>query len=54
LYKEDIKLQENVPTESDIQSTRIRDKFLKVRVKYSGKQLAIITGLKTLMTLSYS
>lgn len=55
LYKEDIKLQDKVPTENNtIQSTRIRDKFLKVRVKYSGKQLAIITGLKTLMTLSYS
>lgn len=26
----------------------------KSKVKYSGKQLAIITGLKTLMTLSYS
>lgn len=35
-------------------STRIRDKFLKVRIKYSGTQLAIITALKTMMTLSYA
>lgn len=61
LYKESIakyingKLDENnIIYNNTIQSTRIRDKFLKVRVKYSGKQLAIITGLKTLMTLSYS
>lgn len=36
------------------QSTRIRDKFLKVRVKYSGEDLAIITALKTMMTVSYA
>lgn len=37
-----------------IQSTRIRDKFMKVRVKYSGEDLVIITALNTLLTLSYS
>lgn len=35
-------------------STKIRDKYLKIRVKYSGEDLVIITALKTLMTLSYS
>ena len=38
----------------DINSTRIRDKFLKIRVKYSGEDLAIISNLRTLMTLSYA
>ena len=35
-------------------STKIRDKYLKIRVKYSGEDLVIITALKTLMTLSHS
>ena len=38
----------------DWKSARIRDKWLKVRVKYSGEDLAIITAIKTMMTLSYS
>lgn len=47
---------DNVPevVKEDINSTRIRDKWLKIRVKYSGKDLAVITALKTMMTLSYS
>ena len=56
LYKEkyyNIETEE-VSINDNIKSTRIRDKFLKIRVIYSGKQLSIITGLKTLMTLSYS
>ena len=39
---------------SSIQSSRLRDKFIKIRVKYSGKNLVIITALKTLLTISYS
>lgn len=35
-------------------STRIRDKFAKIRVKYSGEDLVIITALKTLYSLSSS
>ena len=34
--------------------TRIRDKYLKIRVKYSGKDLAIIQGIKTSFTISYA
>ncbi len=40
--------------DKDAKSTRIRDKYCKVRVKYSGKDLVIITALQTLYTLSYS
>ena len=35
-------------------STKIRDKYLKIRVKYSGEDLVVITALKTLMELSHS
>ena len=34
--------------------TKIRDKYLKVRIRYTGDELAIITALKTLYTISYS
>lgn len=34
--------------------TRIRDKWMKVRVRYSGKNLAIIHSLATLYNISYS
>lgn len=34
--------------------SKIRDKYCKIRVKYTGEQVAIITALNTLYTLSYS
>jgi hypothetical protein len=33
---------------------RIRDKWMKVRVRYSGKNLAIIHSIVTLYNISYS
>ena len=36
-----------------LKSTRIRDKYAKIRVKYSGENLAIIVALQSLFTLSY-
>lgn len=35
-------------------STKLRDKYLKVRVRYSGTDLAVITAIKTSMNLSHS
>jgi len=34
--------------------TKIRDKYCRIRVKYTGNQMAIITALQTLYTLSFS
>ena len=34
--------------------TRIRDKWMKVRVRYSGKNLAVIHSLITLYNVSYA
>ena len=34
--------------------TKIRDKYIKIRVRYSGKDLVIISALKTLYTVSYA
>ena len=36
-----------------LRSTKIRDKYAKVRVKYSGEKLAVIVALQSLFTLSY-
>lgn len=33
---------------------RLRDKYIKIRVRYTGEELAIITALKTLFTISYA
>ena len=33
---------------------KIRDKYIKIRVKYSGTQYAIINAIKTLFTISYA
>lgn len=39
---------------SKIKSTKIRDKYAKIRIKYKGDKLVIITALQTLMTQSYA
>lgn len=33
---------------------RIRDKFVKIRVKYTGEDMVVVTALKTILTPSYS
>lgn len=53
-FKNKYKIGEEIPKEGDLQSTRVRDKFMKVRVKYSGEDLVIITALNTLLTISHS
>lgn len=61
---EPIKYRKKIGTKSDnaiieqmgnvTNSTRIRDKYIKIRIKYSGEKLVILTAIKTLMTLSYA
>ena len=34
--------------------TRLRDKFIRIKVRYSGEDLAIIYAIKTMYTISYS
>ena len=57
IYKERFKIgdkEEVIFREGKEKSARIRDKYMKVRVKYTGEDLVIITALKTLYTLSYA
>jgi hypothetical protein len=37
-----------------LQEMKIRDNYLKIRVKYNGSQYAIINALRTLMTISHA
>ena len=39
---------------SDAKQMKIRDKYLKVRVRYDGTQYAIINAIKTYFTISYA
>lgn len=39
---------------SPLRTTKVRDKYAKVRIKYKGDKLVIITALQTLMTQSYA
>ena len=52
-FRNKYKIAEDIST-GDLQSTRVRDKFMKIRVKYSGEDLVIITALNTLLTISHS
>lgn len=47
-------LKNNVFSVSEAKQTKIRDKYLKVRVRYDGKQYAIINAIKTYFTISYA
>jgi hypothetical protein len=37
-----------------IKETRLRDKYIKIKVRYSGEDLAIVLALKTIFTHSYA
>lgn len=39
--------------ENTLKTTKIRDKYAKIRVKYSGEKLAVIVALQSMFTLSY-
>ncbi len=57
-YKEDVWDVEIKPFKfkqgSTIKEARIRDKYCRIKVRYSGEKLAIITALQTLYTQSYA
>jgi len=57
-YKEDMWDIEIKPhrftSDGKTKEARIRDKYCKIRVRYSGEKLAIITALQTIYTQSYA
>ena len=44
----------NTITLTEAKQMRIRDKYLKVRVRYDGTKYAIINGIRTQYTISYA
>lgn len=40
--------------ESEMKESKLKDKWIKIRIRYSGKKLAIITAIKTLYSISYA
>ena len=59
-YKEDAwymtlqPIYHKLTNNSKLQSTRIRDKFARIRIKYKGDKLVIINAIQTLANVSYS
>ena len=41
-------------SESQRKEVKLKDKWIKIRIRYSGKKLAVITAIKTLYSVSYS
>ena len=40
--------------ESQMQEVKIKDKWVKIRIRYTGNKLAVITAIKTLYSISYA
>ena len=40
--------------ESDMLEAKLKDKWMKVRIRYTGNKLAIISAVTTLYSISYS
>lgn len=45
---------QNDKTWSTLNEALLRDKYIKIKVRYSGNNLAIITGIRTLFNISYA
>ena len=44
----------NTSSWSTLKEAKIRDKYIKIRIRYSGKDLAVISNIITSYTISYS
>lgn len=40
--------------EKNNKETKMKDKFIKIRIRYSGEDLAVISAIKTIYTISYA
>lgn len=54
-FREKAKIDDIVEEDfGPVKSARLRDKFIKIRVKYTGEDIAVITAIRTLLTISYA
>lgn len=54
IYYKDTLLKDEEVIYSDIKSVRIRDKWVKIRIKYKGDKLVVISAIQSLLRLSYA
>ena len=47
-------LSEGVLKKSEITETRHRDKYIKIKIRYTGEDLAIIQAINTMYDYSYA
>ena len=47
-------LDKNVLKFTNLKQSKLRDKYLKIKVRYSGEDLTIIQAIKSLFTISYA
>lgn len=47
-------LNENVLKFTSLKQSKLRDKYLKIKVRYSGEDLTIVQAIKSLFTISYA
>ena len=48
----DLGVNEKLPVTSNrLKSARIRDKWIRIRVRYTGEDLAIITAIKSILNI---
>ena len=40
--------------ETQMQEAKVKDKWVRIRIRYSGEKLAVITAIKTLYSISYA
>ena len=40
--------------DSEMKEAKLKDKWIKIRIRYSGTKLAVISAIKTLYSISYS
>lgn len=53
-YKIDMNFFDNSIWKDTRKETRIRDRYLKVKIRYTGSDLAIINAIKTAFTITYA
>lgn len=53
-YRNKSKDENNNFTISNLKSTRLRDKWIKIRIKYTGEKLVVINAIQSLLRLSYA
>lgn len=53
-FKRKLKKHNRVEVSKNAESARLRDKWMKVRIRYKGDKLVVIAAIQTLLTISFN